>query len=505
MRKRSSVRILMGYLILGLLPIAYNIYIIISPRSGVGARFAYFALGLIVIVVGVVMAQLRRLQINYTNLLREYEDKVSQTGSLRQNRLPKLCHLEDEMTVPPLSSEQLYILQRLFWGDYRIHVKSLDGGYSNFGVFQVIEETTENNIRQPGLAVKFLSFRDIEKERNVYQPGGILHDYPLGFTPGRPTRSWPSDHQLIDSDRLGAVSYQFATLDPDNRLHTLRRLYTQCSYQNLEPYVELLFRRLGDWYDLQFIKPEDASMGGAHGLYERIWRRRSDIQRGISSLLKSSGETDAASPSFDDLDELEEIELPFLPEPWRRTQFYNPIHWINHVLVPGQADCFKAICPYSPIHGDLHTGNILVEEGKETRIWLVDFPNARIGPSLQDFATMEADIKFNLINLNRCSVDEWLEFEQHLLAPLSTPVYALNWPWTQGWQPKGELLKAWEFIGFLRSWVRNNRLVGDDVRSYYLALLHNTLPVVYRDATQTEAQQQYALTSAAWMCEYLST
>ena len=65
------------------------------------------------------------------------------------------------------------------------------------------------------------------------------------------------------------------------------------------------------------------------------------------------------------------------------------------------------------------------------------------------------------------------------------------------------MLKAWQSISFLRRWARERRLIGDDVYGYYLALLHNTLPVVYRP-THTEFQKQCALTSAAWMCEYLS-
>ena len=118
---------------------------------------------------------------------------------------------------------------------------------------------------------------------------------------------------------------------------------------------------------------------------------------------------------------------------------------------------------------------------------------------------MEADVKFNLIDMEQCSFDDWLRFEQRLLFPLKSGHETLDWPWSQNWQPEREgLLKAWQIIGFLRRWAREHRLIGDDVCGYYLALLHSTLPFVYRP-TRTESQKQAALVSAAWMCEHLSS
>jgi hypothetical protein len=102
-------------------------------------------------------------------------------------------------------------------------------------------------------------------------------------------------------------------------------------------------------------------------------------------------------------------------------------------------------------------------------------------------------------------MEEWLTFEQKLLTPLTQfHRFTLTEPWYADWKPDGELYKAWQFIGFLRDRIMRYHLMGGDVRAYYLALLNATLPFVYRD-NYSKSQKQRALTSAAWMCEHLST
>jgi hypothetical protein len=157
------------------------------------------------------------------------------------------------------------------------------------------------------------------------------------------------------------------------------------------------------------------------------------------------------------------------------------------------------------VHGDLHTGNILVEQGRDTNVWLIDFPHAHVGPALIDLATLEADVKYNLVSEDHCSMEEWLRFEEKLLAPLEgSRRLAFLAPWNEGWKPENQhLCKAWEFIGFLRECAISSNLMGADVRAYYLALLHATLPVVYRQ--HTEFQKQCALVSSAWICEHLGS
>jgi hypothetical protein len=491
--------------ITGIFFIGLNVYL---RRTAAESSIAYTLLGLVVIAAGSYTALLHRekdkLQSAHSHLQGEY--KALKRQSTYQRKVPRICDTSDEHTLPPLRAEQLYIMQQLFWGSYRIHVKPLEGGFSNFGVFHVVEETADHNLLQPGKVVKYLSFEDIRKEKAVHEANGVLKEHPLAYTPGRPIGNWPPDHQLgMAKGRLGAISYELATLQSGGQLNTLNSLYKHLSSQEIISYMQLLLGKLERWYSLRLPVSVGSPLGGANGTYERLYRRRRDIQNGIIQLIKSANPSSSTVLSQDELDTEPTIALPFLPEDRLREKFSNPVYWINTVLAPGRASCFRARSPYSPVHGDLHTGNVLIEQRSETLIWLIDFPNAHIGPSLKDFATLEADIKFNLIDMERCSLDDWLRFEEQLLSPLRSPYLALDSPWFQSWKPVAEdLLKAWEFIGFLRRWVRENQLIGADVRAYYLALLHATLPIVYR-YSHTEIQKQCALTSSTWMCEHLSS
>jgi hypothetical protein len=526
MRRKHALLILLVSIAAGLIFIAYNSYLAYNIFFGehrdtaFKANFAYFGVGVVLILSGwyiyVLLTRIEQLQISqdepnadYMALHRENEkiqsdlsrlQKENDQRELSQSKFPKICDIENDRILPQLGSEEFHIMQNLFQDDYRIRVAPIMGGYGNFGVYHVIPETVEGEALKPGFVVKYLTFRDIRREKNVYQT--VLRKYPLGYSPGRPIRNWPPDDQLAANGRMGAVSYELAQLNPDSQLRTLRDLYKQLSYKEFVPYLELLLERLDRWYVLRLPPAGNPPLGGPNGIYERLYRKRDDIQKGISRLLRASS-MDGESARPPDALTAKAIELPFLPEDWKINEVFNPIYWIDQVLAPGQAKCFNAVSPYSPVHGDLYTGNVLIESGRETQIWLIDFPNAHIGPSLQDFATMEADVKLNLIDMEQCSIGDWLRFEQQLLVPLSEGYQTLDWPWSQDWQPKGgELLKAWKVIRFLRRSARERRLIGDDVCGYYLALLHNTLPAVYRDA-HTDLQKQCALTSAAWMCGHL--
>ncbi len=547
MSRRAPLLILAVSIAAGMAFIAYNIYLLYVvkyPAAALKTRFAYFGVGVVLILSGWYiyvllgrveqlktdqdepqtdylvqqqeLEQLRtdqeRLRADYMALQQEKErlqsdisrlQREKEQQELSQSGFPKICDIENDNILPPLGSEEFDIMQHLFQNHYRICVKRIRGGYSNSGVYHVIPETTEGKLLKPGMVVKYLTFQDILKEKNAYQT--VLDRYPLPHTPGRPTGNWPPDDQLSDSRRIGAVSYELAMLNPDGQLQSLTDLYKQQPFEEFVTYLELLFKRLDRWYAWRQPKPGDSSLGGPDGIYERLYRKRDDIQDGISQLIRSSNASVPSSPSLDDLVTRQTIELPFLPEALESHEVHNPIYWIDHVFVQDEAECFKVVSPYSPVHGDLHTGNVLVEKGRDTHIWLIDFPNAHVGPALQDFATMEADVKFNLIDMEQCSLDDWLTFEQRLLLPLRSGFYTLDWPWSQDWQPeREELLKAWLVIGFLRRWARERRLIGDDVCSYYLALLHDTLPFVYRQ-TRTKSQKQAALISSAWMCEYLGS
>ncbi len=502
MKIRPHLPVLIISIVAGVTAIGCNTYLLLTRHPG--PKFSYFALGAIIIFTGWYISRLL-VQIDQLRMKREDFQSISfalerEQGQLEvwEQRLPKISDMEDSNRLPPLTPEQLCIMQQLFRDNYQIHVKFLPGGFSNFGVFRIIQEQKEGDkLDESGSVIKYLDVKDIRDEIRVYEKGGLFDRHPLPFTPGRFTKSWPSGAELANAPEtmLGAVCYHFATLEKGNHLQSLSEIYDELTFEEVAPYLQRLFdERLLVWYrhrDHEDAKP----FGGPKGEYERLYRNRERIQENISILL---------SMSHQELNCVDRIHFPFLPQPWSNHAYYNPIYWILNTLVPGKAECFRAECRYSPIHGDLHTGNILIEHGRDTHIWLIDFSRAHVGPALVDFATLEADVKFRLLDEGQCSLEDWLRMEEMLLTPLmQSRRLTLVAPWQGGWKPENEYLyKAWEFIGFLRDRIVSSRLMGIDVRAYYLALLHSTLPVVYRH--HTEFQKQCALTSAAWICEYLS-
>jgi hypothetical protein len=534
MRRRNfPIRILAVSLAAGLTFIAYNIAIFTQLEPDSKARFAYFAAGVVVILSGwyiySLLTRIEQLRMDQDELNADYlarieqlrvdQDKlnaeylavkykmerlemerfdVQQDGAIIRHKSPRICRMEKPRELPTLTPEQLYIMQNLFRDDYQIHVDRLSGGYSNHGVFKIVQERRRGDeLDTSGFVLKYLDVKDVRDEIRVHREGGLLDQYPLAYTPGKLIHNWPAGDEIAvaPDDLLGAVYYHLTTLEKGSQLQTLTDIYNDKPFEGIEPYLVSLFdERLLPWYrqsrDGVVAKP----LGGANGEYERLYNKRERIQECVSDLL---------SIPHRELSNIDRIDIPFLPEPWGMRAFHNPVSWILNVLVPGTAGCFRATCYYSPVHGDLHTGNILVEQGRHTHIWLIDFPHAHVGPALIDLATLEADVKYNLLSEEHCSMEEWLGFEGKLLAPLEKPrQIAFLAPWYEDWKPENQhLRKAWRFIGFLRDRVISSSLMGADVRAYYLALLHATLPVVYRQ--HSEFQKRCALVSSAWMCEYL--
>jgi hypothetical protein len=189
------------------------------------------------------------------------------------------------------------------------------------------------------------------------------------------------------------------------------------------------------------------------------------------------------------------------PIQWVRTAFATPDTFNQ------QYGDLENIRRDSIVHGDFHAGNILIEEDDLTqRIWLIDFPHTHVGPTVQDIARLEADIKFGLLPSGAFSVQDLYRFETALL-PQSVqqppPIAALN-PDPQAAPTDSQLLKAWQAICLLRNFVRREQyLRGNDIRPYYLALLHATMPMLcYSD--RSDQQKLYAFISAALLCERLS-
>jgi hypothetical protein len=187
----------------------------------------------------------------------------------------------------------------------------------------------------------------------------------------------------------------------------------------------------------------------------------------------------------------------------------------------------------SVVHGDLHARNVLIEigQGGDKRVWFIDFShtgnglsadrtqealregvpiNPGRGHTLRDFCRLEADIKFVLTKLQEeDDLRLAVEFERELMAcGLALYDVSANQPLIQS-VGEERFRKAWQVIREIRRQASVYLINADDLRPYYLGLLHSTLPILYYHPAQFEnevcelQQKRYAFIAAGMLCSEL--
>ena len=131
-------------------------------------------------------------------------------------------------------------------------------------------------------------------------------------------------------------------------------------------------------------------------------------------------------------------------------------------------------------HGNLNSSNFFIDAGDaKLRTWfLIDFAYTEPTHYMMDFAKLEAEVKFFLMdnwiadNLDPKRIKLWLEFEDLLgeTAFGDTPSFPTNR------RNSSDVRKAYEVISRIRS--RAAKVVNFNERDYYIALLYHTLMVL---------------------------
>lgn len=150
-------------------------------------------------------------------------------------------------------------------------------------------------------------------------------------------------------------------------------------------------------------------------------------------------------------------------------------------------------------HGDLHASNVIVKNG---RTWLIDFYKTGVGHVMRDFAELESDIKFTLLDARNFAAR--YQLEKALLAPKGLDESpALD-------KPTRQQARALAAIRQLRQLACEVTEIKD-TREYYVALLFYALKGIsgFSSASGNEhkrdAAQLHALLSAAMICRKLQT
>lgn len=162
-------------------------------------------------------------------------------------------------------------------------------------------------------------------------------------------------------------------------------------------------------------------------------------------------------------------------------------------------------------HGDLHSGNIFVDEHCET--YVLDYERSGPGYILRDFAELEADIRLRLTPIAPEQLRLLYALDLALLAPSkgSEVPQPPAWDKIHSLNPDAalELQKAFAAICALRRLARELTGELDQMNQYYWALLMETLISVLRkysdvDAEARAAARDRALLSAALIAERLA-
>lgn len=142
----------------------------------------------------------------------------------------------------------------------------------------------------------------------------------------------------------------------------------------------------------------------------------------------------------------------------------NPKRWIadNYKFAP--ADIEECV-----VHGDMHAGNLLVNE---TQAWTIDFERTGPAHKLADFVELEKDVIVRLADINSADIDSVFNV---LIATLTMPM-RLNQLNIESALIKqnDEVRKALLTVQYLRSTAE--QLFGNvDMREYYWGLLLNMM------------------------------
>lgn len=393
-----------------------------------------------------------------------------------------------------------------------VHVKPLPGGYS--GSTTVLAEP-QSRVDAPGLprafVIKLGNAREMADEHDKFQT----------YVSQVLTQAAKFFRYAVWGEWAG-VAYEFVGLESDNEIQSFYQFYWGHTAVELAEVIGEIYHPLDRaWYQRGQVERVD--------LYQAYWLLNRKREQIIGHLGQIVQEEDPYRVNFTVIKErlrpnLKPDFFPDLDLPW-----YDPVAFLRmwstqHLQVPVHR---------STVHGDLNARNVLIEvarDGRE-RVWFIDFSHTGNGLSgertrqavredllidvhnghtLRDFCRLEADVKFILTRLlDQEDLKLAGEFERALIAG-----GLVVDDWAGGVPPVAALRderfhKAWQVIREIRRRAAVYVVNVDDLRPYYLSLLHATLSVVcyhqaqFEDEACERQQKRYALLAAGMLCSQL--
>jgi hypothetical protein len=235
-------------------------------------------------------------------------------------------------------------------------------------------------------------------------------------------------------DGLVAVAYDIA-FDADTHPRLLRELLNSDDTDDeAHATITHVTRAMGDWYAAKATR--ESIVIDAYDLFSRLLGQK---------RLRDVGERMHASlPHWQ-----QDIPQIRLVTSTRRIPLPNPLSYVR-------AEAWKKLrydvhCPVGHIHGDLHTGNIIVGSGAGVNVRLIDcepIDEATLnGVPLFDLAYLEFDIIRQVLPIEQSELrPQWLELLSHSMAEI-LPSHHFH-----GWQ--AQAARAWRLMQPIRRQVQ---------------------------------------------------
>jgi CheY-like chemotaxis protein len=382
------------------------------------------------------------------------------------------------------------LICRLFYKASEVKFWRTIPGHSHCTVALV--QQVVNNVPGTDLAVKFGPRNSIDREEKNYRK------YVESYVERR------ADLELgpVWSREMGAVAYSFVGEEAPS-VRTFLDYYNDelISIEQIQCTLDYLFQKsCKKWYSGKDHVPEEIELKPLDISY------RTDLNlldgQHVAELRNQFGYLHLQRPvgNFsirllnDGILQVQIAERPAFKLP-------NPIRFAfeEHNSDAG-CDFFPLPSQVAITHGDLHSGNIIVSDAGHT--WLIDFYKTGWGHILRDFAELESDIKFTLLQTDTLSDRYELERVMVEKPQLLSETFDVNF------KPSPAQTRALETIRHLRK-LAYRLTETDGVREYFIALLFFALKrIVGFTSANTDEQagtmaRYHALLSAAMVCERL--
>jgi len=275
-------------------------------------------------------------------------------------------------------SEDVEILQRLFYDFREIKVSLIAKGASSARIFKITAQDKDETWRMP-LVVKVGKKSQIQRE--VFNYETYVKDK---------LKRYPQLRNPAFTSNRGGVVMPFLNLVVD-QLMTFRDYFYVSSEDDIVETLDKLFdESLGYWYR-NTRKQEPVFIFQAYSEY--LGTEKWDLQQATRRYLRNYVQAD-------------QVILPN-----SLGKFPNPVPLFNTLRkkYQGYSDDSAFI---SVVHGDLNVSNVLVDSTHNC--WIIDFTRTGKAHILRDFVQFEAAIKYGL--LDTIDIRERLDFEKTILS-----------------------------------------------------------------------------------------